>query len=143
MHDALDVSAAPVVWSHAAAAALVPHARNVPDDVLRRVPENGGLVMVTFVPAFVSAAHQTWDAAESAERERLRQLYGADDPRTAEALRAWRGEHPAPPATLAQVADHVEHLRRVAGVEHVGIGSDFDGITRVVQGLEDVSTYPA
>jgi membrane dipeptidase len=143
MHDALDASAAPVIWSHAAARGLVDHARNVPDDVLRRVRANGGVVMITFVPAYVSEEHRVWDAAESAERDRLERAYGAEDPRVRAGLEAWRGEHPAPAATLAQVADHVDHVRRVAGVDHVGIGSDFDGITRVVRGLEDVSTYPA
>ena len=143
MRDALEVSAAPVIWSHAAARALVDHPRNVPDDMLRRLPANGGVLMVTFVPAFVSAKHGAWDAAESAERERLRAAYGRDDPRVRAGLEEWRRAHPMPAATLAQVADHIEHVRRTAGVEHVGLGGDFDGITRVVRGLENVSTYPA
>jgi membrane dipeptidase len=142
MHDALDASAAPVIWSHASARALVDHARNVPDDVLRRLPANGGVVMITFVPAYVSAEHMAWDAAESAESDRLERTYGEGDPRVRAELETWRRAHPAPPATLAQVADHIDHVRRIAGVDHVGIGSDFDGISRVVRGLEDVSTYP-
>jgi membrane dipeptidase len=143
MRDALDISAAPVIWSHASAFALVDHPRNVPDDVLRRLPDNGGVVMITFVPAYVSQEHRDWEAAEDAERERLADAYGAEDPRAEAGIGRWRREHPMPVATLAQVADHVEHVRRVAGVEHVGLGSDFDGISRVVLGLEDVSTYPA
>ncbi len=111
--------------------------------MLRRLPANGGVLMVTFVPAFVSAKHGAWDAAESAERERLRASYGRDDPQFRAGLEEWRRAHPMPAATLAQVADHIEHVRRTAGVEHVGLGGDFDGITRVVRGLENVSTYPA
>jgi membrane dipeptidase len=133
MHAALDVSTAPVVWSHAAARALVDHPRNVPDDALARLPANGGVAMVAFVPAFVSARHLEWDALEADARGGLAE----------EELSAWREENPTPLATLADVADHVEHVRGVAGVDHVGIGSDFDGFSRTTQGLEDVSCFPA
>lgn len=143
MHDALDVVEAPVMWSHASARGVVDHPRNVPDDVLRRLPGNGGVVMVTFVPAFVGRAHSAWDARENAMRAELEDRYGADDARVGRELEAWRAENPLPPATLAEVADHIERIRDVAGIDHVGIGGDFDGISRVVEGLEDVTTYPA
>jgi len=143
MHAALDVSAAPVIWSHAAARGLVDHVRNVPDDVLRRLPSNGGVVMVTFVPSFVGKAHFAWAAREAEERRRLEGQLGEGDPGVEQGLEAWRGANPAPTVTLSEVADHVEHVRTVAGVDHVGLGGDFDGIVQVVEGLEDVSTYPA
>jgi membrane dipeptidase len=143
MSDALNVSQAPVIFSHSAARALVDVPRNVPDSILRRVTANGGIVMVPFVVGFVSPAAFLYDQSMRPSMKELRDKYGNDTAAITRAVRDWRTTHPAPRATLSQVADQIDYVRKVAGVDHVGIGGDFDGITEVVQGLEDVSTYPA
>jgi membrane dipeptidase len=143
MSDALNVSQAPVIFSHSAARALVDVPRNVPDSILRRVTANGGVVMVPFVVGFVSPAALLYDQATRPAMKELRERFGNDTAAITRAVKEWRTTHPLPRATLSQVADQIEYVRKVAGVDHVGIGGDFDGITEVVQGLEDVSTYPA
>src|SRR6266540_3481210 len=139
MSDALHTSRAPVIFSHSSARALTNHARNVPDSILKLVPVNGGVVMVNFNPGFVSETVRSYEDSTNTWSSRLR-ASGADSAARADSTRAWEAR--APRATLAQVADHIEHIRQVAGVDHVGLGSDFDGITEVPVGMEDVSTFP-
>jgi len=139
MSDALHASRAPVIFSHSSARALANHPRNVPDSILRLVAANRGVVMVNFNPGFVSEAVRAWADTVTARLGRLRAA-GADSATRADSSRVW--DATAPHATLAQVADHIEYLRRIVGVDGVGIGSDFDGITEVPVGLEDVSKFP-
>jgi membrane dipeptidase len=143
MRDALDVSEAPVIFSHSGGRGLVDHKRNVPDSILRRVPVNGGIVMIPFVTAFVSPEVATYEHEEEIVTADLRKRFGVDTAAIREGVSAWHVAHPMPKATLAQVADQVEYVKRIVGPDHVGIGGDFDGITEVVVGLEDVSKYPA
>jgi len=142
MKDALEATKAPVMFSHSGVRAVNDHPRNVPDAILPLVKANRGVVMITFVPDFVSRARMEWSAARGAETARTNALYVGQPERAKAAMAAWDKANPQPAVTLATVADHVDHVAKVCGVDCVGIGGDFDGIGSTPTGLEGVDKYP-
>jgi len=143
MEDSIRITQAPVIFSHSSARALNDVPRNVPDRVLQLLPKNGGVVMVTFVPGFLDRAVAAWNKLQDAESDRLKKQFPGDAAAVTRGVNEWTATHPAPRATLSEAADHIDHIRKVAGIDHIGLGSDFDGISQVPQGLEDVSKFPS
>ncbi|MEO7515114.1 MAG: dipeptidase [Verrucomicrobiota bacterium] len=143
MAAAIKVSQAPVICSHSSARALCDVPRNVPDGLLKQIAVRGGVVMVNFVPGFLIDATKDYSAQADVEEERLEKIYGKDKPEVEEGVEDWRKTHPRPRVTLNDVANHIDHIRRIAGIECVGIGGDFEGFGYPPNGIEDVSCYPS
>ena len=142
MSNALDVTEAPVIFSHSASRAMTDVPRNVPDSILARLPKNGGVVMMTFVPQFTNKKVVEYDKRVTFIRDSISKANPGNNDAQFKAVAAWREANPTPRATISDIADHMDHIKQIAGAEHIGMGGDYDGITETVVGLEDVSKYP-